>query len=169
MDWKSLVGKVAPTLGAALGGPFGAMAGNFLADSLGCKPEDLEQNIANANPEVMLKIKNLDHEFDIKLKELGITEEQLHHEDRDSARAMAKETTIVPQVIQSVMYDIAFILVCVFLFTTEIQFSEMQHTLITFVMGMLSAGLVQVNNFWFGSSSGSKTKTLMMEKQKSFR
>ena len=159
MDWKSIVGTVAPMLGKALGGPLGGMAGKFLADKLGCAPEELEETVVNADPSVMLEIKKLDHEFKLKMKELGISEEQLHKEDRDSARDLAKNTSIIPQVIQSVMYDIAFILVCIFLFTTKIEFSEMQHTLITFVMGMLSAGLVQVNNFWFGSSSGSKDKT----------
>lgn len=166
MNWKSIVGTVAPVLGGALGGPLGGMAGKFLADSLGCDPNDLENVVSNADPDTMVKIKNLDHEFKIKMKELGITEEQLHHEDRDSARDMAKSTTIVPQILQSIMYDIAFIGVCYFLFTTKIEFSDTQQTLITFVMGMLSAGLVQVNNFWFGSSSGSKEKSFIMGKMK---
>jgi hypothetical protein len=162
MDWKALVGKVAPLLGTALGGPFGGMAGKFLADKLGCSPDELEETVINADPDTMLKIKNLENEFKVRMKELGITEQQLHQKDRESARDMAKNTSIVPQVLQSVIYDIAFILVTIFLFTTKIEFSETQQTLITFVMGMLSAGLVQVNNFWFGSSSGSKQKTDLM-------
>ena len=35
MNWKEIVGTVAPLLGGTLGGPFGAMAGKFIADSEG--------------------------------------------------------------------------------------------------------------------------------------
>lgn len=159
MNWKQLVGSVAPVLGTALGGPFGGMAGKFIADALGVDEDDLEDTIANASPATMLQIKELDHDFKVKMAELGLKKEQLHADDRNSARDMAKSTTIVPQVIQSLMYDIAFIIVCYFLFTTKMEFSASQETMITFIMGMLSSGLIQVNNFWFGSSSGSKQKT----------
>ena len=159
MNWKEIVGTVAPLLGGTLGGPFGAMAGKFIADSLGVEESNLEETVLNASPDTMLQIKKLDADFKVKMKELGISEERLHAGDRDSARDMAKHTSIAPQVLQSVMYDVAFVMVCYLLFTTEMAFSDSQQTLITFVMGMLSTGLIQVNNFWFGSSSGSKDKT----------
>ncbi len=159
MDWKGIVGTVAPLLGTALGGPLGGMAGKFVADALGVDEAKLEETVLNANPATLLQIKQLDADFKVKMEELGITEEQLHQKDRESARDMATKTTIAPQVLQSIMYDIAFVLVTYLLFTTKIEFSDTQQTLITFVMGMLSSGLIQVNNFWFGSSSGSKDKT----------
>ena len=164
-DWKQMVGSVAPVLGTALGGPFGGMAGKFIADALGTEVETLPDVVANANPETMLKIKNADIEFKIQMKELGIAEEQLHQKDRSGARNMAINTSIYPQVIQSVLYDAAFIMVCYFLFTAEIVYTDSQLALISYVMGILSAGLVQVNNFWFGSSSGSKEKTDIMGKK----
>jgi len=163
MNWKELVGSVAPVLGGALGGPFGAMAGKFVADALGVEESALQSTIETADPDTMLKVKNLDGQFKIKMKELGISEEQLHAADRDSARNMAIETSIYPQVIQSLMYDIAFIGVCYLVFTTKLDFSESQNAMINFIMGLLSAGLIQVNNFWFGSSSGSKAKTAKMK------
>jgi len=163
MGWKELVESVAPVIGGALGGPFGAMAGKFVADALGVDEVDLEDTVSNASPETMLKIKSIETDFKLKMKELGISEEQLHADDRKSARAMAVSTSIYPQVVQSIMYDIAFIGVCYFVFTTKLDFSENQNAMINFIMGLLSAGLVQVNNFWFGSSSGSKDKTQKMQ------
>ena len=72
------------------------------------------------------------------------------------------DISIVPQIIQTLVYDIAYVGVCYLLFTETMDLSETQETLITFVMGMMSSGLLQVNNFWFGSSSGSKQKTTLM-------
>lgn len=77
MNWKKLVGSVAPVLGTALGGPFGGMAGKFLADKLGVEEADLPEAVESANPEVMLQIKNSEQDFEIKLKELGIEREEL--------------------------------------------------------------------------------------------
>jgi hypothetical protein len=159
---KSLVGTVAPTLGTALGGPLGGMAGQFLADTLGVPKENLEETVLNANPDTMLKIKEADQAFKLKMKELDITEEQLHAKDRDSARNLAIKTSIYPQIVQSVMYDIGFILAVIFVFTYVGEFTKTQENIIMFLLGILSAGLVQVNNFWFGSSSGSKEKTNIM-------
>lgn len=157
-----LVGTVAPTLGTALGGPLGGMAGQFLADQLGVSSDKLEETVLNANPDTMLKIKQANNEFEIKMKELDISEEQLHAKDRDSARGLAIKTSIYPQVIQSVMYDVGFILAVIFVFTFKGEFSHVQENIVMFLLGILSAGLVQVNNFWFGSSSGSKEKTNIM-------
>ena len=147
-------------------GPFGGMAGKFIADALGTDVESLPDAIAGASPETMLKVKNADIEFKIKMKELDISEEQLHADDRGNARDLAVKTSIYPQVVQSVLYDVAFIMVCYYLFSAEVSYTEAQLALISYVMGILSAGLVQVNNFWFGSSSGSKEKTDIMGKQK---
>jgi len=164
MDWKKLVGSVAPVLGTALGGPFGGLAGKFLADKLGVTQEELPATVESANPETLLQIKHLEIDFKKVMRELDIKEEDLHSKDRQDARAMAKATTLTPQIIQSVMYDIAFIFVCWFVFTSDGAFSDTQERLLMFLLGILSAGLVQVNNFWFGSSSGSKEKTVLMGK-----
>lgn len=164
MDWKKLVGSVAPVLGTALGGPFGGLAGKFLADKLGVSQEELPVKVESADPQTMLAIKNSEQEFKKVMRELDIKEADLHAKDRQSARDMAKSTTLTPQIIQSVMYDIAFIFVCWFVFTSDGAFSDTQERLLMFLLGILSAGLVQVNNFWFGSSSGSKEKTLIMGK-----
>lgn len=165
--WQELVKKVAPVLGTALGGPFGGMASKWLAGKLlgdENAPQDaVEEAIANASPETMLQVKKLENEFKVLMKELGIKEEQLHQQDRASARDMAKVTSIWPQIVLSVVYDVAFCLIAYTLFTEEMKFSTSQQNIVMYVMGILSAALVQVNNFWFGSSSGSKEKTAKLQ------
>ena len=159
MNWKNLVGSVAPVLGTALGGPFGGMAGKFIADALGVDEAALEETVLSANPETMLQIKNIDNKFKLKLKELDISEEQLHHQDRASARDMGKNTTLIPQAIISTIFIIGFVVVLYAVFKGTIQLTPMQMNMANILIGILSAGIMQIMNFWFGSSSGSKEKT----------
>jgi hypothetical protein len=165
MNWKELVGSVAPVLGTALAGPFGGMAGKFLADKLGVDESELDDIVTTADPEKMLQIKNSEHEFKIKLKELGIKEKQLDVEDRQDARKMATSTTLLPQIILSVVFVTGFIFVLYLVFKGEVDLTGTMKDIAIFLLGILSAGITQILNFFFGSSSGSKEKTLQLGKK----
>lgn len=157
-DWKALVGSVAPTLGVALGGPFGGMAGKFIADKLGVDESGLPDAVENATPETMIQIKKLDTDFELQMKELGITEEQLHGKDRASARDLAKSTSIMPQLVLSVVYTVAYAVVLWAFITGKINVPESAQQQFGIVLGVLTAAQTQILNFWFGSSSGSQQK-----------
>lgn len=161
-DWKAMVGNVAPVLGTALGGPFGGMAGKFIADALGTTLQELPDVILNATPDQMMKIKNADQEFKMRMRELDISEEQLNQKDRDSARELAKSTALTPQVIISSIFIIGFVIVLYSVFSGKASLTDMQQQMANILIGILSAGIVQVMNFWFGSSAGSKEKTNLM-------
>ena len=49
---KNIVGAVAPTIGSALAGPMGGMAGDVVAKVLGCdnNPKAIQQAVQNATP-----------------------------------------------------------------------------------------------------------------------
>lgn len=165
MSWKKikdLVGMVAPTLGSALGGPFGGMAGQFLADQLGVESDKLEDTILNANPDTLLKVKEADQAFKLKMKELDISEEQLHSKDRGSARNLAINTSLIPQAIISAVFIIGFIIVLYMVFKGDVNIEGTMKDAALFLLGILSAGITQIMNFFFGSSSGSKQKTNLM-------
>lgn len=161
-DWKKMVGSVAPVLGTALGGPFGGMAGKFIADALGTTTDELPEIIAGATPEQMMTIKNADIEFKQKMRELDISEEQLHHEDRDSARKMAIGTSLIPQAVIATVFILGFIVVLYAVFSGEVTLTAQQAQMANILIGILSAGIMQIMNFFFGSSSGSKEKTNLM-------
>ena len=165
MNWKELVGSVAPVLGTALGGPFGGIAGKFIADKLGVSDADLPELISNGSPETLMQIKNLEHEFKARMKELDISEEQLHVQDRASARDLAKSTTLLPQAIIATVFIVGFISILYTVFTETMEFSTDQAMLANVLLGILSAGVMQIMNFFFGSSSGSKEKTNLLGKQ----
>lgn len=163
MDWKDLVGSVAPVLGGSLGGPFGAMAGKWLAGKLGVEEEQLEEAVATADPDTMFKIRQLDNDFKIEMKRIGLEEKQLHAADRQSARKMAMDTTLLPQIIISTIFIIIFGMIMREVFSADASFSDTQKNIIMYMLGILSAGIIQIMNFWFGSSSGSKEKTAKLK------
>ncbi len=162
MDWKKLVSSVAPIIGTAIGGPFGGMATKWLSNKLGTDEHNLESLVLNADPDLMFKIKQLDADFKLEMKRLGIKEKQLHADDRDSARNMAINTTLWPQILISTVFIIIFGLIMENVFNSVSAFSETQKNIIMYMLGILSAGIIQIMNFWFGSSSGSKEKTARM-------
>lgn len=164
MNWKKLVGKVAPMLGTALGGPFGGMAGKFLADKLGVKEEELPNYVESASPEVMLQIKQLENDFRVHMRELGLREEELHAEDRANARDMAKHTSLKPQVVIASVFIIGFITVLYIVFAGKADLSPESTQMANILLGILSAGIMQIMNFFFGSSAGSKVKDAIQAK-----
>jgi len=161
-DWKGLVGKVAPVIGSALGGPFGGVATKFLADKLLGKEdateEELEAAIVGASPETLARLKEIDANFKTEMKRLGIAEEELHVRDRESARGLAQKS-MLPHILLSLAYSIAYFVTLYVYITGNVQLSEDLETLGISLLSILSAAQMQIMNFWFGSSSGSKEKT----------
>lgn len=161
-DWKKIVGSVAPVLGTALGGPLGGIAGKFIADGLGIEESKLQETIASASPDTMLKLKQLDNQFEVRMAELDIDIEKINAQDRQSARQLAKDTTMVPQVVLSVVYTVAYAVVLWAFVTGNVEIAEDAVAQFSIVLGVLTAAQAQILNFWFGSSSGSKQKTTIM-------
>ena len=159
-DWQSLVKTVAPVLGSAIGGPFGGMAAKFIAgavlDDENATEDQVVDALASANPDTLLKLKEADQTFKIKLKELGIEEKKVAAGDRDSARKMhvANKAWIVP--VLAGLTVAGFFATMTFVLMGKVS---LESTILGFVLGQISAKTEQVYNFYFGSSAGSKEKT----------
>lgn len=171
MDWKQIVKNVAPAIGTALGGPMGGIATKFLADNLLGNPDASEQDVADyvgaASPDTLLKIKQLDKDFAVKMRELDIDLEKINQQDRDSARGMAVKTSLIPQMALSVIFISGFVLVLYGVFNGVVQLDDSSQKLAFMLIGILSAGVTQIMNFFFGSSAGSKEKTAKLYAPKS--
>jgi len=94
-NWKSIVKSIAPVIGTALGGPMAGAAIKMLSATLlgnetGTEAE-LEEFIATASPDQLLKIRQIDNEFKLKMKALGVDVFELEVKDRDSARVHNKD------------------------------------------------------------------------------
>jgi len=173
MSFKSFLKSVAPMIGTAIGGPIGGLAVKSLTQAvLGeDKPlegKELEQQImaaVNTDPEALLRLKSADQDFKVKMEELGIRIEELNVEDRKDARQLAKDTSLKPQVILATLYVIGFMATLYTVFSGGLEFTSDQKDIAMYLLGILSAGLLQIMNFFFGSSSGSKEKTAKLMKQ----
>ena len=163
-----------PLAGQVLGTvhPLAGMALRGVASALGVDPEspDVEDQIASridhATPEQLLALRQADNEFKLAMAELGYTPDRLRNElaeidrkDRDSARKLATNTSIAPQVVLSVVYTAGYFVLLIGLLRGWLVIPEESKALIAGVIGVLTAAQTQILNFWFGSSSGSKEKT----------
>jgi hypothetical protein len=90
MNWKNIVKTVAPVLGTALGGPMAGAATKFIADKFLGEPnasdEQISQAMLTASPEQLLKLKQLDTDFALQMRQLDVDIYQIDANDRDSAR-----------------------------------------------------------------------------------
>jgi len=161
-DWKRTLGTVAPVLAGAFGGPMAAAATKMAADALGLGAGATESDIAAAvmsgDPQILLKLKQADLEFKKAMKQLDIDVYALDVKDRGNARQLAIAKGLLAQMILSTIFVCGFIYVMGLLFggTSAVDPDMMQPAM--YVLGILSAGIIQIMNFWFGSSSGSKEK-----------
>lgn len=168
MDWKSLLGTVAPWIGTALGGPLGGMAATAIAEVFGLseKTEDaLKQALTGATPEQMLALKAADQQFALRMQELGFQNvqalEKIAADDRDSARKReASVLDYTPRIL-------AYLIVGGFLgMAYGVLFKQMSadSVLAGTIIGYLSAKAEQVAAYYFGSTAGSARKTELLGK-----
>lgn len=162
IDWKDILKNVAPVIGGTIGGPFGAIGMKFLAGMLLGNENATEQEIADAvvgaSPEQLAQIRKWDNDFKVKMAELGFKEQELHVRDRESARQLA-EKNMTPQIILSTVYTIGYILVLWAFVSGKVEINSDVKAEFNMVLGAMTAAQVQIMNFWFGSSAGSKSKT----------
>jgi len=85
---KGVIGGLAPTLGAALGGPVGGAAATMLADVLGCDPvpQKIERALQQATPEQIAEVKKAELNFEARMKELDVDIFALETADKQDAR-----------------------------------------------------------------------------------
>ena len=164
-NWKEIVTSVAPAIGKALGGPLAGIAVKFVSERLLGKSDatedDIEKEVANASTEQLKKLKEIDREFEIEMQKLNINVYELDCKDRVSAREMFKVNS-TPQIRLSMIFVLGYFFVLFYLLRHPDALSGQNANLLgvfTTVLGVLTASIPQILNFWFGSSLGSKEKT----------
>lgn len=163
-DWKSLVIRIAPTLGSVLQGPLSGVAVAFLAGKLLDGPvEDpdaaLSEVIGAQTPEVLAKLIALDGEFKASLSALNIDDALL----KDVANAREREMTLrdrTPAVLAAAttvgLFSIIYLLIFVAIPAESIN-------IVNIMLGSLSTAWMSVIGYYFGSV---KTPTVVPMKAK---
>jgi hypothetical protein len=160
-NWKETLAAIAPTVATAIGGPMAGMAVKMAASALGVEesPEALEKAIVSGDPEVMLKLKQAEQDFIVKLKELDYKIEELHQKDRSSARTLFSVNKW-PQIVLSSVFITGYFIVLSFIMFGEVSTPDSMQDVVVLLLGILTREVPTIMQFWFGSSSGSKDKAV---------
>jgi len=158
---KGIVGVVAPTLATALGSPIAGGAMKMILGALGVTTERDAVDVLQNNPDALVKLKTAEMQYEKDMAELGVDVYKLDVEDRGSARTMAKTMGIWPQVALSVLFIGGYFWLLYMFFTGDFftTLDDWAKGQLSILIGVITASMVQIMNFWFGSSKGSKDKT----------
>lgn len=166
---KGILGAVAPTLGAALGGPMGGIAAKTIATILlGDEAADeskIAAAVAGATPDQLLLLKKANLDFEVKMRELEVDIKRIEMDDRKSARdreAAIKDWTpriLAALIIGGFLTSVYMVLAGLVEGLKDPVMSGIVGTLI----GYVSAKADQVVSYYFGSSAGSDKKTEAMQ------
>lgn len=164
---KHILGTVAPLLGTAVGGPFGALAGTVLHDLFGTGGDDekLDAAIVTATPDQLLALRKANNDFQIRMKELGISEEKLVFDDIASARAMQIATKDPTVGYLAWLMIVGFLVVAAGQIAAMLYFATEMAAVppavwlqIGNLTGFLGNEAKQAGSFFFGSSKSSQDK-----------
>lgn len=166
MDWKGILGTVAPGLATALGGPLAGVAVRTLSQVLlgtsDGTPEAVEKAVLAADPAMLATLKQAELQFQKEMKALDIDLERIAAGDRDSARQREVNTgdKWTPRVLAFVIVG-GFLGAMFAILTGAVEGLKdpLTAALVGSVVGYVSAKADQVVSYYFGSSSGSKDKT----------
>ena len=163
-DWKQIVATVAPGLATVLtggnplvGAAVSALSSAFLDRKDGTEA-DISKAIQTATPEVLEKIANAEKSFRLDMERLNIDFERIAAADRDSARSLAKTAGITPQVGLSVVFVLGYFVLVALLLVKQVEIAENLRDVFQVLIGVTTASVATILNFWFGTSRGSQAK-----------
>jgi len=167
-DWKATLATVAPMLASAVGSPIAGMAVSAGLTALGITPEvgneeaQLAEALKSATPEDMYKLKQADNQFKLDMAKLGVDVKRINAADRSNARDREIKTgDNAPKILAGVVV-VGFFVVLGMIAFVDIPDKAMQP--INILLGALTALLVQVGNYYFGSSASSAAKNETINK-----
>lgn len=162
-DYKKIISAIAPSLGAALGGPAGAVAVSAVIAALGLSPkasaEDVAEAVQSLSSADILALKKADQEFALRMKELDTSAEKDRLSDLDSARKreVAVQDKAVPRLAALVVAG--FIGMSVVVLTGSVK---VDSVLAGTVIGYVSGACTQVLSYYFGTSKSSSDKNALI-------
>jgi hypothetical protein len=164
MNFRTVIGAVAPWIGTALGGPLGGMAVDTLGKIFGLSDtseESLKTALSGATPDQMLALKNADNDFKLKMQELGFKQitdlEKIAADDRDSARKREMTVRDLTPMMLAIGVTVGFFSVLGFMLVNGKPLSGGDALLV--MLGALGGAWGSVISYYFGSSAGSAQKS----------
>jgi hypothetical protein len=168
MDWKNVLGKLAPTIATALGGPLaGAVVSQIgsIFDINEPSQDKIRAAIENGQltGEQIAALRELELKLKAEEAERGFRYADLEFKDRDSARQMMIQTGAkTPAVLTWMIVLIVLGLEGALLFGAKPDVSDI---VLGRIMGTMDAALLTVLAYWFGTTNGSSRKTDMLSQR----
>ncbi|MEM6536871.1 MAG: hypothetical protein AAF668_03985 [Pseudomonadota bacterium] len=166
---KSALRDVAPEIARALGGPLAGAAVEALSKAvLGgdgtMKEEELAAALENADPEVLLRIKQAEFEFRRAIVEAhaAAQTEALSIASSDRADARRRESQLkdrTPSILGGLILAGFFLVLGAMVLG---RLPEGAETEFSIMLGALATMTAAVVNYYFGSSVGSREKTRLL-------
>ena len=163
MNWKKLskiVGKAAPLVGTALGGPAGGTIGGMIANALGVEetPEAIEHAIKN-DPDALVKLKQFeyDNERDIRKHAFEVLNAELS--DKQNARAHHKHNPMPAVICVSLTGLIALGTWLLF----DVGIPDNNREIAYLLFGTMLAKWGDSIAYWVGTTRSSQEKTRLMK------
>lgn len=179
MDWKTVIGTLAPVLGTALGGPLAGTALKIVSEALLGKPDGTTDEISKSissglDPEIILKLREADTAFQVKMREMDIdiaklnaSTETAYLEDVQSARATSGVNRSIFILGISIVSTFALLMTAVLygsfqlmvggIILKDVAVASTVSGLIGSVIGYVAGNAQQVIGYYFGSSKSSST------------
>lgn len=157
MEWKKIVGGIAPTIATALGGPLAGKAVSFLAQEFLGNPDATEEQVAAAivaaTPEERIKLKELDNTFRLEMQKLKLDESRVALDNTVSARGLfsidkAPQTNLSYLVVGG-FFAVLIGLIILFAWKGNAIPSE-ANLLLGTLIGSLATYVGLILKFWFG-------------------
>jgi len=164
MDWKSIIGGVAPTIATAIGGPLAGLAVDALGKAMGMD-EPTVKKVQDAltqgqmTGEQIAQLKQAEIAMQSRMRELDISEEQLYAGDRDSARKMQIAT---PSYWPGVLSAITTMAVLGVIAARMSGLSLPDDSTTAQLIGSLTTGWGMALTYWFGTTRGSSEKNALL-------
>jgi len=166
--WTSIrddVVKILPYAAGAVNPALGAVLATALGTS---NTPDAVQAALSSDPQAQEKVL----QYEVQLKQIVANQAVADHQaevalaetdtaSQGSARRLAEVKNYLPQVILSVVFIGGYFCLVYELVLGPVRLADMgaaQLTIVTSLMGVLTASVLQIVNFWFGSSHGSQKK-----------
>lgn len=169
---KAIIAAIAPMLGTAVGGPFGALAGLAISKALGTTKSDgtaddaaSEAALLAGNPEALLALKKADADFQEQMRTLQISEEKLSFDDVANARGReiaVKDSTprqLAWALIGGFIVITGGLLLAMIVWPDQVkQLDGQAWLLIGSLTGYLANEAKQCAGYYFGSTMSSQAK-----------
>lgn len=162
---KDVLGKVAPTVAMAVGGPFGGLAASLLQTAFGTDDEaEIERQLATSNPDALLKARSAQKEFEVKMRELDIREDDLFLKDVQSARETMVSTSMLPQLSLAGLFVGGYFIILVGVLSGSLTPASSMRDMAMILIGVLTGEVPRIMAFFFGSTKGSSDKNAFIAK-----